>query len=668
MREHGERPTPVLIERELARFERLQAALAAVRAVEEAGGTAHYHSVDLTDAGAVEKVMAQVRDTSGHVDVLLHAAGIEVSHSLPDKEPREFDLVLGVKADGLFNVLHAADELPLGTVVAFSSVAGRFGNVGQTDYSAANDLQCKVLSSLRRTRPDVRTLAIDWTAWGGIGMATRGSIPKIMAAAGVDMLPPEAGVAWIRRELNTGIPDGEVVVAGALGAIAAEFHETGGIDPACLTVDGPMLGEVVRASVHDGLVVRTTLDPTARPFLDHHRIDGTAVLPGVMGMEAFAEAARVLVPDLHVAAVENVDFRAPLKFYRDEPRTLTVTALLRPDGDDLLAECRLSADRSVPGTDQPQPTVHFTGSVRLTSDPPVLTDDEAAPGDDTAALTAGAGLPAVLPRPGLPGGWFCVEARRRRGSPVRRGPAAAGRCPGAHRPTFGGTVLPDCWLARSRHRRDARPAAARRRGSADRSTGGAAGTRGDRAPRRARRLHLHRARRRRQARTCALTGTARCHCRIPPPADVDRPDTRGDAAADETYRYGQTDSAAGHRQPRRAGRPRPDRGGRPESGRDRPPIRTVVLYTDPDADAWYVRQADEAVSLGTATFVDPGRRHAPVALPRRGGGDRGAARRRGGRGMGRLGISGRACVVRPGVRGSRHHLRRPGQRHDPPAR
>ena len=229
MREHGERPTPVLIERELARFERLQAALAAMRAVEEAGGRAHYHSVDLTDAGAVEKVMVQVRDTSGHIDVLLHAAGIEVSHSLPEKGPREFDLVLGVKADGLFNVLHAADELPLGTVVAFSSVAGRFGNVGQTDYSAANDLQCKVLSSLRRTRPDVRTLAIDWTASGGIGMAARGSIPKIMAAAGVDMLPPEAGVAWIRRELNTGIPDGEVVVTRALGAMAAEFHETGGI-------------------------------------------------------------------------------------------------------------------------------------------------------------------------------------------------------------------------------------------------------------------------------------------------------------------------------------------------------------------------------------------------------------------------------------------------------
>ena len=37
------------------------------------------------------------------------------------------------------------------------------------------------------------------------------------------MLPAEAGVAWIRRELGAGMPDGEVVVAGALGALAAEF-------------------------------------------------------------------------------------------------------------------------------------------------------------------------------------------------------------------------------------------------------------------------------------------------------------------------------------------------------------------------------------------------------------------------------------------------------------
>ena len=47
-------------------------------------------------------------------------------------------------------------------------------------------------------------------------------------------------------------------------------------------------------SVHDGVVVQTTLDPTEQPFLDDHRIDGMPVLPGVMGMEAFAETARLL--------------------------------------------------------------------------------------------------------------------------------------------------------------------------------------------------------------------------------------------------------------------------------------------------------------------------------------------------------------------------------------
>src|SRR6266545_1631382 len=36
-----------------------------------------------------------------------------------------------------------------------------------------------------------------------------------------------------------------------------------------------------------------------------------------------------------------------------------------------------------------------------------------------------------------------------------------------------------------------------------------------------------------------------------------------------------------------------------------PPITPIVVYTEPDAKAWFVRLADEAVCLGPATFVDP---------------------------------------------------------------
>ena len=59
-----------------------------------------------------------------------------------------------------------------------------------------------------------------------------------------------------------------------------------------------------------------------------------------------------------------------------------------------------------------------------------------------------------------------------------------------------------------------------------------------------------------------------------------------------------------------------------------PPIKTVALYTDPDADSWFVREADDAVPLGSATFVDPADGSRKVALPRRVGGGVGPAQRR----------------------------------------
>ncbi len=180
---------------------------------------------------------------------------------------------------------------------------------------------------------------------------------------------------------------GEVIVAGALGMMAAEYDDRGGVDLASVVGDeadhGPMIGHAT-VSVHNGVVVETTLDPLQQPFLDDHRIDGTSVLPGVMGMEAFAETARLLAPDHHVLGIEDVSFAAPLKFYRDEARTLTVQAVLIPDGDDLEAHCTLSAERQLPGHDEPQRTVHFTGRVRLGTEGPTRGQIE-PPGDPSGS-------------------------------------------------------------------------------------------------------------------------------------------------------------------------------------------------------------------------------------------------------------------------------------------
>jgi NAD(P)-dependent dehydrogenase (short-subunit alcohol dehydrogenase family)/acyl carrier protein len=372
----GERATPALVEKELAGMERAQAAQTAIDAVRAAGGTSHYFSINLTDEEAVARVIDQVRQRHGRIDVLLHAAGIERSHSLSDKDPREFDQVFDVKSDGFFNLLRAIGEMPLGATVAFSSIAGRFGNAGQTDYSSANDLLCKITSNFRTTRPATRGIVIDWTAWGGIGMATRGSIPKIMELAGIDMLSPEAGIPLIRRELTAGSTRGEIVVGQRLGIFLNEWDATGGLDKSATEAGmqasrkiaqpaGPMTGRVVSLGLSDGYTIETTLDPRDQPFLHDHQIDGIPVLPGVMGIEAFAEGALCLLPEWHVEAIENVNFLAPFKFYRSEPRAMQIETRIHPQGDGMLAECRLIGHRSLPNQTEPQATTHFTASVRL---------------------------------------------------------------------------------------------------------------------------------------------------------------------------------------------------------------------------------------------------------------------------------------------------------------
>ena len=160
----------------------------------------------------------------------------------------------------------------------------------------------------------------------------------MMELAGIDMLPPEAGIPLIRRELTAGGTRGEIVIGQRLGVLLNEWDATGGLDTSApeasgkrLSAQGPMVGKIASMGVQQRpRPSRRTLDPAAQPFLHDHQIDGTPVLPGVMGIEAFAEAALCLLPGWHVEAIEDVNFLAPFKFYRNEPRTVTVEAVIYP--------------------------------------------------------------------------------------------------------------------------------------------------------------------------------------------------------------------------------------------------------------------------------------------------------------------------------------------------
>ena len=378
----GERATPVMVDREIAALDRSRAALDAIQAVRKAGGVAHYYSLDLTDNAAVARVVKEIATRHGRIDVLMHAAGLEISRTIADKKPAEFDLVFDVKSDGWFNLISSIGDMPVGAAVVFSSVAGRFGNSGQTDYSSANDLLCKCISNFRSSRPKTRGIAIDWTAWSGIGMATRGSIPAIMKQAGIDMLPPEAGIPIVRRELLAGTR-GELVIGQGLGILVKEFDPQGGLETGggaletAVKRSGVMVGKVDEMGLYSGLTVVTALDPAKQPFLFDHQINLTPVLPGVMGLEAMAETAKLLFPDRYVGAIENVSFLTPFKFYRSQPRDLRICADFSVEKDDIIANCRLVGSRVLHGQSEPEITTHFAGRVRLVLQQPQAAREEA---------------------------------------------------------------------------------------------------------------------------------------------------------------------------------------------------------------------------------------------------------------------------------------------------
>jgi Polyketide synthase dehydratase N-terminal domain/Polyketide synthase dehydratase domain len=207
-----------------------------------------------------------------------------------------------------------------------------------------------------------------------------------MELAGIDMLPSEVGVPIVRREVTAAGPGGEVVIAGELGVLTEERHPTGGLDAdgatdAMAQNAGPMTGRITAMTVSGGLCVRTELDPARQAFLNDHRIEGTPVLPGVMGMEGFAEAAHALVPGWQVVALEDVDLLAPFKFYRDEPRMLELRAFVRDGGDGaLVADCTLIGRRELPGQGE-QETRHFVGRARLAREAPAPPEAAEVPAD-----------------------------------------------------------------------------------------------------------------------------------------------------------------------------------------------------------------------------------------------------------------------------------------------
>lgn len=178
------------------------AALATVAA------SVRYHCADVTDERAVRAVVAAVRERHGRLDGIVHGAGILRDGLLRDKRPADFTEVFATKVTGARHLAAAAAEhgaWPAPRFLAlFGSVAGVYGNRGQSDYAAANDALDGLAHAWAESFPG-RVLSVDWGPWAAEagGMVTP-ELERAYARRGVPLLPPDAGTAAFLDELARG--------------------------------------------------------------------------------------------------------------------------------------------------------------------------------------------------------------------------------------------------------------------------------------------------------------------------------------------------------------------------------------------------------------------------------------------------------------------------------
>ncbi len=332
------------------KFTRSRDVYLTLKAIEASGNHAVYRSVDVMDAEGLAALGASLgRPITG----IVHGAGLEDSKLVADKGYDIFDRVVRVKVDGwraLLGAVKASGRDGPSFACSFTSVAGRFGNGGQTDYAAANSVLDAEMARLTATG-ECRGVAIGWTGWRDVGMATRGSIEAVFAAAGIETLAVEDGVALFVDEALRG-GKRRVLGCGSLGLMDrfSSFREAPlklpphmsamMADPARF----PFVDKVLALEEGQRLMSQCTLSTDDHPFLTDHAIEGVPYHPGVMALEMFAQNALLLRPSTCLAGFEEVAFGLPVKLMKGPMVVRVETHFERSEGDMSWVRCRLVSD------------------------------------------------------------------------------------------------------------------------------------------------------------------------------------------------------------------------------------------------------------------------------------------------------------------------------------
>jgi 3-oxoacyl-[acyl-carrier protein] reductase len=110
-------------------------------AIEAAGGNAGVFACDVTDSESINRLVSQIAEEWGRLDIVVNNAGITRDTLIPRMSDEDFDSVIATNLRSVFLFTRAATQVMMrsryGRIINISSVSGIMGNPGQANYSAS---------------------------------------------------------------------------------------------------------------------------------------------------------------------------------------------------------------------------------------------------------------------------------------------------------------------------------------------------------------------------------------------------------------------------------------------------------------------------------------------------------------------------------------------------
>ena len=191
----GEKPTPKRVEQLYRAVVGAREIRKTIEDVRAAGSQVEYLAVDITDPAAVAAALAPHKE---RISGLVHGAGVLADQLIANKKASEIERVFAPKLAGLRAVTAALPADALRHVVLFSSVAGFFGNRGQSDYAMANEVLNAWASSWKQRHPAARVTSLNWGAWDS-GMVSP-EVKAVFQERGITLIPADTGAQMFTEQ------------------------------------------------------------------------------------------------------------------------------------------------------------------------------------------------------------------------------------------------------------------------------------------------------------------------------------------------------------------------------------------------------------------------------------------------------------------------------------